>query len=159
MKIREAKLDEVEEIAILMEQVAMVHYEGRPQIFKKNSKEVIKNNVIEILEDSEENILVAVDEKLHICGVLIYRIKEVKDHVNVKDFKIIWIDELVVDTKYRKNGIGKLLMNKAEEIARTEKCIRLELNCWNFNENAIKFYEKIGMIKQRIIMEKEIGGM
>ena len=159
MEIREAKLNELEEIAVLMEQVALVHYEGRPEIFKKKSKEVIKNEIIEILENDERTLLIAIDEESNIKGVLIYKIKEVKGRVDVKDFKTLWIDELVVDKKCRKNGIGKLLMKKAEEIARIEKCIRLELNCWNFNEDAIKFYEKIGMEKQRIIMEKEIGGM
>lgn len=156
MKIREAKINEIEKIAVLMEQVARIHYDGRPEIFKKNSIEIIRNNVIEILGNNEKTILVAIDDKLDLSGVLIYKIKEVKEHINVKDFKIIWIDEIVVDEKYRKMGTGKLLMKEVEKIAKIENCSRIELNCWSFNENAIKFYESIGMIKQRVVMEKEI---
>ena len=57
-----------------------------------------------------------------------------------------------------KNGIGKLLMNEAKTIARKNNCSRLELNVWNFNTNAIEFYEHFGMKCQRKIMEIEIGG-
>ena len=39
-------------------------------------------------------------------------------------------------------------------IAKKKDCKRIELNCWNFNEKAIKFYKKFGMKEQRIIMEK-----
>ena len=49
-------------------------------------------------------------------------------------------------------------MQKAKEIAKEEKCEKVELNCWSFNENAIKFYKKIGMQEQRINMEFEIKG-
>ena len=86
MEIREAKLDEVEKIAILMEQVAKLHYEGRPEIFKENSVDLIKNNIIEIFEEHGKTILVAIDKEFGLCGVLIYKIKEVREHTNLKDF-------------------------------------------------------------------------
>ena len=47
-------------------------------------------------------------------------------------------------------------MNEAEKIAKELDCRRMELNCWDFNENAIDFYEAIGMNTQRRIMEKRI---
>ena len=49
-------------------------------------------------------------------------------------------------------------MNEAKTIARKNNCSRLELNVWNFNTNAIEFYEHFGMKCQRKIMEIEIGG-
>ena len=39
------------------------------------------------------------------------------------------------------------------KIAKIKKCNFVELNCWNFNERAIQFYEKCGMNIQRLIME------
>ena len=48
---------------------------------------------------------------------------------------------------------------KKAEIKHIEQMVSiLELNCWNFNKDAIKFYKSIGMNTQRKIMEKEIGG-
>ena len=159
MEIREAKLKDVKQIAIIMEQISRIHYENRPEIFKEKSKKEIEDDVIQTIKNKERTILVATDESLNICGVLIYKIKEVKNHINLKDSRTLWIDELGVDEKCRKKGIGKTLMKEVEKIAKSEECSRLELNCWNFNENAIMFYEWQGMVPQRRIMEKKLGGI
>ena len=110
----------------------------------------------EMLKDKKRKIIVAVDDTLKIYGLIIYNIKEVKEHINLRDFKVLWIEELGVDESYRKNGIGKMLMKKVEEDAKILDCKRIELNCWDFNDNAISFYERFGMRTQRRIMEKEI---
>lgn len=51
-----------------------------------------------------------------------------------------------------------MLILEAENLAKKLNCERIELNCWEFNETAIKFYEEIGMKTQRRIMEKKVGG-
>lgn len=156
MKIREAKIEDIEQIVIILEQISKIHYEKRPDIFKKKSKNEIRKNAIEMLKDKKRKIIVAVDDTLKIYGLIIYNIKEVKEHINLRDFKVLWIEELGVDESYRKNGIGKMLMKKVEEDAKILDCKRIELNCWDFNNNAISFYERFGMRTQRRIMEKEI---
>ena len=80
-------------------------------------------------------------------------IKYIENHNNLKDTNILWIEELGVNEKYRRQGIGSRLIKEVRNIARKEGCSRVELNCWCFNENAIKFYKKIGMKEQRINME------
>ena len=42
------------------------------------------------------------------------------------------------------------------KIAKIKKCNFVELNCWNFNKNAIEFYEKCEMKTQRNIMEIKV---
>ena len=37
MKIREARLDEANKIAVLLKQVSDIHYIGRPDIFKEKT--------------------------------------------------------------------------------------------------------------------------
>ena len=56
----------------------------------------------------------------------------------------------------RGNGTGKVLFKEVMKIAKIKKCNFVELNCWNFNENAIKFYEKCEMKTQRNIMEIKV---
>lgn len=156
MQIREAKNEDIEQIVIILEQISKIHYEKRPDIFKKKSKNEIRKNAIEMMNDKKRKVIVATDETLKIYGLIIYNIKEVKGHINLKDSKVLWIEELGVDEGYRKNGIGKMLMKKVEDDAKMLNCNRIELNCWNFNDNAISFYEGFGMKTQRRIMEKDI---
>lgn len=77
-------------------------------------------------------------------------------HIKDKHDRILWIDQLVIDEKYRKQGYGKELVNKLKEIAKNEKCKRVELNCWSFNQDAKKMYMHIGFIEQKTTLEIDI---
>lgn len=158
MRIREAIKEDIEQIVFLLQQVSELHYIIRPEIFKRKSRNQMEEDVIENLKSKEKKILVATDETSKIYGILIYKVKDVKCHVNLKSSKILWVEELCVDVKCRKMGIGKMLMIEAESYAKKLNCERIELNCWEFNKVAIKFYEEIGMKTQRRVMEKKIGG-
>ena len=54
----------------------------------------------------------------------------------------LFVTDLGVDREYTGRGIGRALMNKAHEIAGGEKDVAIYLVA---NENAIPFYEKLGM--------------
>lgn len=54
----------------------------------------------------------------------------------------LYVTDLGVDREYEGQGIGRTLMKKAHEIAGGEKDIAVYLIA---NENAIPFYEKLGM--------------
>lgn len=155
MEFRKAKKEDLNQVVEIMEQIQRLHYEARPDIFKKKTKEEIQKEAAQMIKNKESNVIVAVIEN-EIYGVLICRKKEVINHINLKDSKSLWIDELGVSEKYRKNGIGKELMKEAENLAKQLGCKTITLNCWSFNETALKFYEKRGMKNQRIIMEKEV---
>ena len=155
MEIRKANINEVEQIANIMKQIMDLHTKSRPDMFKIKTSKQIEGEVLEALKDDNRIVLVAIEEN-KIYGVLICKIKYVNSHINLKDSKSLWIDELGVDEKYKKRGIGKMLMQEAEKIAKENKCERLELNCWNFNEVALEFYKKQGIQDQRIIMEKRL---
>ena len=58
----------------------------------------------------------------------------------------LYIIDLGVDRNYEHQRIGRALMKKALEIAGGEKDIAVYLIA---NENAIPFYEKLGMKKQK----------
>lgn len=155
MNIRNIEKDDVNKVSELMLQVAKIHSSARRDIFKEKNIEEIKNEVNNRI-NNEENILVA-EKNNNIFGVLIYKIKEVREHINLKDRTVLWIDELVVDENIRGKGIGKNLFLEANKIAKENNCDAVELNCWKFNAKAIKFYEKCGMHTQRLIMEVKIN--
>ena len=154
MIIRNAKINDINQIIPLMLQVSEMHYSERKDIFKEKNIEQIKSELKERFENNES--ILVVEENKKIIGVLIYKIKEIKKHINLKDRNVLWIDELVVDEKNRGNGTGKVLFKEVMKIAKIKKCNFVELNCWNFNENAIKFYEKCEMKTQRNIMEIKV---
>lgn len=62
----------------------------------------------------------------------------------------LYVTDLGVDRAYEGQGIGRRLMKTAHELAGGEKDIAMYLIA---NENAIPFYEKLGMKKSEDVME------
>ncbi|MGB9696504.1 MAG: GNAT family N-acetyltransferase [Ignavibacteria bacterium] len=54
--------------------------------------------------------------------------------------KTLYLEDIFVSKKYRKLGIGKLLFEKLMQIAKKEKCGRIEFIVLHWNKNAINFY-------------------
>lgn len=57
------------------------------------------------------------------------------------------IERIYLKSKVQKNGLGKLLINKAIEIARESNKQNIWLGVWEKNDNAIAFYQKMGFIQ------------
>ncbi len=57
------------------------------------------------------------------------------------------IERIYIRNKFQGKGLGKYLINKAEEIAIGKKKNRIWLGVWEKNEKAIKFYEKQGFVQ------------
>ena len=127
----------------------------RPDVFKNRAYEEIRSNLEEMIQD-ESNIILLAEDKQIVVGVMICEIKKKINRTDLKDSKVLWIDEICVKQEYRRNGIGRSLIEKAKEIAKENNCLRLELNCWELNEEAIKFYERQGLTTQRRVMEINI---
>ena len=155
MKIRKIQKEDRKQIIPLLEQVSRLHIKRRADIFKTKKYQDIDKYALELISNKEKITFVAEQEN-KILGIIVLKIKEVKNHINLKDSKTLWVDELCVNKENRGEGIGKQLINKAKEIAKELNCIRLELNCWKMNKEAIAFYEKQGMQTQRRIMELKL---
>lgn len=85
--------------------------------------------------------LVARNESGRVVGVLF----------GLTDFAYwLYVTDLGVDREYEGQGIGRRLMKTAHELAGGEKDIAVYLIA---NENAIPFYEKLGMEKAEDVMQ------
>lgn len=56
----------------------------------------------------------------------------------------LYLEDLFVDPKFRSHGLGKRLLSKLAQIAELKNCGRMEWAVLNWNEPAIRVYEKIG---------------
>lgn len=54
------------------------------------------------------------------------------------------LEDLIVNEKYRKQGIGKALMHQVLQIAKSEKVERMSWEVLDWNEPAIAFYQSLG---------------
>ena len=103
-----------------------------------------KERFLERIQKLVRNVsisLTARDETQKVVGVLF----------GLTDFCYwLYVTDLGVDRDYERQGIGTALIKKTHEIAGGEKDIALYLVA---NENAVPFYQKLGMTKSTEVME------
>ena len=100
--------------------------------FEERIKKLVNNVSISLVARNEINTIV---------GVLF----------GMTDFAYwLYVTDLGVDRDYEGQGIGRQLMKTAHEISGGEKDIAVYLIA---NENAIPFYEKLGMKKADDVMQ------
>lgn len=100
--------------------------------FEKRISKLVNNVTISLIARNENDLIVGV-----LFGLTDY---------------VYWlyVTDLGVDRDYKGRGIGKQLMKTALDIAGGEKDIAVYLIA---NENAIPFYEKLGMKKADDVMQ------
>ncbi len=154
--IRKATANDYDNLCELFNEIDTLHRVNLPDIFQKpNGAAREKDYYLGLVAD--ENIglfVVEMDEKL--IGFV---------HVLVRDtpvFPVIIpqhyavIDGIAVKSEFQNHGIGKMLMEKAQEWAKTNGAVFIELNVYEFNKNAISFYERLGYQISSQRMRKKI---
>jgi ribosomal protein S18 acetylase RimI-like enzyme len=64
---------------------------------------------------------------------------------------------MAVDERYRKQGIGKALMERVEDGLRAAGCTKLNLQVRSSNTVVVKFYKNLGYdIEDRVSMGKRL---
>lgn len=59
--------------------------------------------------------------------------------------KVLYLEDIYIQPAHRGQGIGEAFMRVLETHAQTEQCARLQLQVLDWNEPAVRFYEKMGM--------------
>ena len=154
MNIRRALISDMQGINKLLNQVLMVHHNGRPDLFKANVKKYTDEELIEIVEDNNKPIFVAVDDNEEVLGYAFCVFQQYINNNILTDIKTLYIDDLCVDEEKRGMHIGKALYEYVVEYAKSENCYNITLNVWSCNESAMKFYEHCGFVPQKVGMEK-----
>ena len=119
-----------EKLGILRRQLS-VKYDGSP---------LDRERLEEIMLSPYHDILLAVDNET-VVGMVVVSV------VMMTTRKNVYMEDLVVDERYRGQGIGGDLLEAVKDWGRAKGCQRLEFTSTSREnkENAIKFYEAHGI--------------
>ena len=150
--IRRAKEKDINDINSLLYQVLEIHQKGRPDMFKPNTKKYTDEQIKTIINDDNTPVFVY-DEDDRILGYAFCVLQQHIDNNVLTDVKTLYIDDLCVDENSRGKSIGKQLFEYVKCYAKEIGCYNITLNVWTCNKGAISFYEKMGLIPQKTVME------
>jgi len=148
LTIRDAKTSDFSSVLNLIEELAI--FENEP-----NAVDVSVEELQNDYNNNQFSCLVAeVDNK--IVGVALYY-----NRYSTWKGKTIHLEDLIVNDKYRRNGIGKGLLKEVVEKAKAENLRRVEWCVLDWNTNAIKFYESVGgeILKDWYLVQLDKNGI
>ncbi len=151
--IRLANENDIETLGSLLSQVLEIHHSGRADLFKSNARKYTENELKELLKDKSRPIFVY-ENATRVLGYAFCVIKETKNDNILCDHKTLYIDDLCIDEGARGEGVGKALYTYLLSYAKDIGCYNITLNVWECNKGARAFYEKMGLMPQKTVMEK-----
>ena len=152
MNVRLAKESELSRINELRRQVNDLHVAGKPEVFKPGFSQELRDFIYEIWNDPEKDIAVAEQEGV-ICGFAVLHHINKPENPYMAERDYLDIDEFGVDEGYRRQGVARAMIEFVREYAREKGFHRVELNMWEFNRDALAFYEAAGFSTYRRYME------
>ena len=154
MEIRFAQNRDIPRIHQLLTQVNNVHAKGRPDLFKSGNRKYTDEQLRQIIANVEHSpIFVLVDDNDMVLGYCFGIVEQfIKDN-NRTDVKTLYIDDLCVDEKYRRQHIARRLYNHVVDYARSNGFYNITLNVWECNPGARAFYDNCGMKPLKTYLE------
>lgn len=133
-KIRNAKKTDTKKIIKLIKELAVFEKLALPD------KQAAKRLVRDAFSKNSPFQLLAIEHDNKIAGYVIYFFT----YSSFLAKRSLYLEDIFISEKYRNKGIGKLVFKKLIKIAKKYECGRLEWIVLDWNQNAIKFYDKLG---------------
>ncbi|NLV74831.1 MAG: GNAT family N-acetyltransferase [Chloroflexi bacterium] len=154
-QIRAAAEGDIAGIIPLLNEVQTLHHLAEPDIFVPSSR--VQSPDAEIrgwLADPACLMWVAVEDDT-VLGVLL--LKQTAAH-SPKVIKCLAgnIEAVAVKEGWRSQGIGRSLLEHAEQVAAELGWQRLSLKVWEFNQRAVGLYEKAGYRTAQRMLIKDL---
>lgn len=150
--VRYATRDELERVNELRKMVNEVHCKGRPDIFKDGFCKELQEFIYTLWQKDNSDVIVVIRDS-EICGFACVDYVERPESPYNLARRYYHINEFGVDKKYRRQGVATELFDFIKKEAANKNFNKIELDMWDFNEGALKFYESLGFGTYRRFME------
>lgn len=151
MNIRTARPEDFQALIPLFQQIHDQHVALRPDHYRPHEMPVPEDLFLSQLENPDYALLVAEQDGL--AGVIVLKEDIVEGSGFVFDTHYLRVISLVVADTHQKQGVGRRLMQAAYAHAETIGCDKIELGVDDANQEAIAFYETLGMAVRSRRME------
>ena len=150
--IRELRKEDYLDVFELEKQVHRIHYTNRPDLYNDVSDLFPLDYYMSIIEN-QSSIAKGIEYNNKIVAIILSEIKETSNISIIKKRKYCYIDDIVVDEKYRRRGYAKRLFEALKNRLKELSIDDIELTVWPFNKEAIAFYESLSMTAKNIKYE------
>jgi ribosomal protein S18 acetylase RimI-like enzyme len=153
MEIVEYKLEDIDTLKYLVSELQDSLKEIEPQTIASGSKvkDSYTEDLLENVRAKNGQIYLMKDSERVLGFVAVYL-----NHDNDEDVEYLYVSDLIVVKSERGKGIGKLLLQKAEEYARNKKVEYVRIGSLVSNGGATQLYRKMGFDDYLITLQKKL---
>ncbi len=152
MVMRKMEKRDFEKVREIMGKLHMLHVQNRPDLYTKLDDPFPEQEYLSCM-DSDNHISILAEENEEIMGICLVSFREKSGMVAGRT---AYMDALYVREKFRGQGTGERLFQYVLKEAKERGANRLDLMVWDFNQQAVQFYQKMNMRIQRSMMEIEL---
>jgi ribosomal protein S18 acetylase RimI-like enzyme len=120
------------------------HVQALPHIFQSGTAGLPERYYLGLFKSGSKVVYVAEVEQ-SIVGYVIMELSNVAYLDILAPRKVAFITDIAVLKSHQGKGIGYALFQKCIEWAKTKEADSLDLMVWEFNKDAMAFYERQGM--------------
>ena len=155
LNIRQARIEDISVIKKLQFQLNEYHQANLPDDFLSPEEIEQKIDLHKIIK-SESSIFLVAESKGQLVGFVFGELW-VRKSWTLKERKIANVEQIVVDSCFRSQGVGGALIAAFEERAISNGGEELFLEVYSFNESALGLYRKAGIAPKILIGQKALS--
>lgn len=157
LKVREAIANDYIDICSLVVEVHNLHVKNRPDVYLEVESPFLKEQFEELINSNSTKLFVVENtDNKDLIAYCIVNIMTTPCLPILIQNRFAYIDDFCVKDSYKLNGVGKLLFQHIVNYANSNGASSLQLTAWEFNQDAIKFYEAMGMSTRNRRMELDL---
>lgn len=157
IRVRDAEVQDLEDLTALAAQVQELHAEGRPDLFRPADPGELRRFLERRLE-AEDIVLVAVRSNGEPVGYVLAEHVDRQQSPFLHAHRTVYVHHIAVDRSARRSGVGEALMAEIAGRAHLLEADSVRLDSWSFNSEAHRFFEAQGFEATRRVFERRPGG-
>ncbi|HEY3340708.1 MAG TPA: GNAT family N-acetyltransferase, partial [Anaerolineae bacterium] len=143
--IRRASADDIDDLCLLFHTLDRLHHEALPDVVNLAPlEEPIQRDYLLSTFDTEGAAMFVAEAAEKMLGAVLVLCRGTRDIPVLVPRRLAMIEKLIVRDDARRRGIGKALLQAAQQWAAEQGATQVELNVWEFNKEAIRFYQREG---------------
>jgi ribosomal protein S18 acetylase RimI-like enzyme len=153
--IHQATVSDYDAIATIGQPVHRDHAVHAPERFQSHAEPVPRSRLTDLLDSPVGTVLVAEDDGM-VVGFVIGRLVDAAPLPVLRPRRSVMVDIVAVAITARGRGIGHALMEAVSAWGAGQGATEVELSVFEWNTDAISFYERLGMTTSQRRMRKPL---
>ena len=155
--IRKAVAEDYSGLIGLFEEIDAIHRDNLPRLFRKPNGPIREIDYYTGLISDESTAVFVAELDEDVIGFVHGIVRDASGIPILVPRRFTIIDSIVVNSEYKKRGIGRMLMEAMEDWSKKNGATSIELNVYEFNKEAKTFYENLGYETFSRRLSKELG--